>query len=191
MMLRISSRPQAWNLGAVFALSPDPTGFIVSNHNRSQAKFGNGQVFSCQQCGQCCYGAGGIVLSPNDAARLAAHLGLQVAPFLEKYAEKVGGKQRLRIGDDGYCVFFGQGCRVHEAKPDVCRAWPFFKGNLEDADSLEMAKDYCPGIHPDASFKAFAAEGKAFLQREGLLRSDTEVEARALCLAPDKDSDLE
>lgn len=156
----------------------------MTSNNR---KFGNGVVFSCQQCGQCCYGAGGIVLSQKDSLRLAEHLGLDVEQLLTQYAEEAGGKQRLQVGPDGYCVFFASGCSVHEAKPDVCRAWPFFRGNLQDPDSLEMAKEYCPGIAPDVSFQAFAAEGRAFLKSENLLHDDTEHDARALCLDDDPD----
>lgn len=148
----------------------------------SQHHFGNGPVFSCQQCGQCCYGAGGIVLSDHDSQRLARFLNLDVQSFLDRFAEYVAEKYRLQVGADNYCVFFQNGCSVHEAKPDVCRAWPFFRGNLQDSQSLEMAKDYCPGIRKDADFAAFAAEGRAFLQREGLVRHDMRADARALCL---------
>lgn len=157
----------------------------MSSKQPTQENFGNGEVFTCQQCGQCCYGAGGIVLAPSDVDRLAGHLGLDPEEFIRKYAEQVGGKMRLQVGEDSYCVFFRQGCRVHEAKPDVCRAWPFFRGNIEDPDSLEMAKEYCPGIHPDASFEAFAAAGRAFLQREGLVRTNAGTDAHALCLSGD------
>lgn len=148
----------------------------------NQQHFGNGPVFSCQQCGQCCYGAGGIVLADHDARRLSRFLNLELDDFLDRFAEFVADKYRLQVGDDNYCVFFKNGCQVHEAKPDVCRAWPFFRGNLQDPDSLEMAKEYCPGIRKDADFAEFAAEGRAFLQREGLVRHDTRADARALCL---------
>lgn len=157
-------------------------GEFVSSRKNSNAHFGDSPVFTCQRCGQCCQGAGGIVLAPSDARRLAEHLGIGVAELLERYAEQQGGKQRLRVGADGLCVFFQNGCKVHVAKPDVCRAWPFFKGNLEDPYSLEMAKEYCPGIHSEVTFEAFATFGREFLRREGLLRSDTDTEARALCL---------
>ncbi len=156
----------------------------------SQQHFGNGQVFSCQQCGQCCFGAGGIVLSEHDSQRLASFLNLDLQRFLDRFAEFVAGKFRLQVGADNYCVFFQNGCSVHEAKPDVCRAWPFFRGNLQDPDSLEMAKEYCPGIHKDADFAAFAAEGKSFLRREGLVRHDTQADARALCLDDDAEDDI-
>lgn len=151
----------------------------------SQTAFGNGSAFSCKMCGQCCHGSGGIVLAPKDIARLAAHLELEPAAFLQRHAENKAGKQRLKVREDGYCVFFHEGCAVHPAKPDICRAWPYFRGNLEDAYSLAMAKEYCPGIAPGVSFNAFSAEGRAFLKREGLLQ-DTDEGANALRLPQDR-----
>ena len=151
--------------------------------------FGNGSAFACKMCGQCCQGSGGIVLAAKDIARLADHLGLEPAAFLQRHAENKSGKNRLKVREDGYCVFFTEGCTVHPAKPDICRAWPFFRGNLEDAYSLAMAKEYCPGIAPDVSFDAFSAEGRTFLKREGLLQ-DTDEGANALRL-PQEHSETE
>ena len=37
----------------------------------------NGEsVFNCRMCGHCCEGRGGIVVSPTDMVRLAAHMQL-------------------------------------------------------------------------------------------------------------------
>ena len=76
----------------------------------------------------------------------------------------------------------GKGCIVHEGKPSICKAWPFFRGNIEDAESLALAKDFCPGINPDISHEDFAREGMAYLEQERLLASDTRTEANALIL---------
>lgn len=105
-------------------------------------------VFDCTRCGICCQGVGGIVLSEKDLARLAEHLAMPCDAFLQEWTEHRGRLPSLRAGADGYCVFFtaGLGCSVHPARPDVCRAWPFFRGNLEDAASFQMAREDCPGI---------------------------------------------
>lgn len=139
-------------------------------------------VFHCTMCGQCCEGRGGIIVGPADLARLAAFLHLAEATVAERYAELSNGKLKLRVGSDGRCVFFraGQGCSVHEGKPAICRAWPFFRGNIEDPMSLRLAKDFCPGIARDVSHADFAAEGRAWLAAEGLLASDPTREANAL-----------
>lgn len=131
-------------------------------------------VFVCRQCGQCCLGKGGIVVGKADRERLSARFGMSEANFLELYAEFRNGKQSLRTGPDGNCIFFhcAEGCTVHEDKPNVCRAWPFFRGNMVDEESLAMAKDFCLGIRPEATHAAFVAEGRRYLEAQGLVGSD-------------------
>ncbi len=163
------------------------------------------QVFSCRRCGHCCMGRGGIVLGPTDRARLARHLGLDEASMLEQCAVLHNGKYTLRskelceqevaampeaareLDPDAVyraCLFFspGQGCLIHEARPDVCRAWPFFRGNIVDAVSLEMARADCPGISRNADHSEFARQGLAYLRAHGLNHSDSPANAlRVLC----------
>ncbi|MBD5557896.1 MAG: YkgJ family cysteine cluster protein [Desulfovibrio sp.] len=141
-------------------------------------------LFHCQMCGHCCEGRGGIVVSPTDLKRLAAFLGLAPETVVERYGEISGGKLKVRNGEDGRCIFFreGAGCSVHEGKPSICRAWPFFRGNIEDPVSLELAKEFCPGIAPDAAHEEFAAAGRAYLAEQGLVASDPACEANALVL---------
>lgn len=137
-------------------------------------------AFECQMCGHCCLGEGGIVMTAKDQERLAAHLGLTVEELLERHAQRQDGKVSLKSREDGYCVFFDQGCSVHVAKPDVCRAWPFFKGNLVDELSWGMAQDYCPGINKEAGHAEFVRQGREYLGREGLTRGDGRDEPEAL-----------
>ena len=127
-------------------------------------------VFACQLCGQCCHGKGGIVLRGSDQARLAAFLALPLDEFLQKYTRGQGAKVYLSEGADECCVFFTPHtlCTVHEARPDICRAWPFFRGNLVDPVSLSMAKEYCPGISKSVPFARFAERGAKVLAQEGL-----------------------
>lgn len=131
-------------------------------------------------CGHCCHGEGGIILSPKDQARLAEHLGMSVEDMLEKYATTTNGKLNLITGEDGYCVFYKEGCSIHPGRPDICRAWPFFRGNLVDAMSWEMIQEYCPGVNPEAGHQEFVRQGKAYLRQEKLLRYDADIDANAL-----------
>lgn len=139
-------------------------------------------VFDCRMCGCCCEGKGGIVVSPTDMPRLCAFLSLDEATFLQRYGVMHNGKPKVRTGEDGNCIFFarGRGCTVHEAKPDICRAWPFFRGNMVDPASLRMAKEFCPGIRPDVGYAAFVAEGGRYLNEQGLVAHDPSCEAHAL-----------
>lgn len=127
--------------------------------------------FTCQRCGHCCQGEGGIIMTARDRERLARHLGLDVAAMLADCAESVGGKVRLRAGADGYCIFFkhGEGCGVHQGRPDICRAWPYFRGNLVDASSWEMIQSDCPGVNIKAGHALFVSEGVDYLYAHGLV----------------------
>lgn len=139
-------------------------------------------VFQCRMCGICCAGQGGIVLGPRDMQRICAHLGVTEPVFMERYGYTSNGKAMIRTGVDGYCVFFvaGRGCIVHDGKPDVCRAWPYFRGNLTDAHSFAMAKDYCAGLRRDATHEEFVREGEAYLREHNLFASDASREGTAL-----------
>ncbi len=142
-------------------------------------------AFDCRMCGHCCEGKGGIVVSPSDLQRLCDFLRMPADAVIAAYGEQAGDKLKIRCGEDGYCIFFrqGKGCIVHEGKPSICKAWPFFRGNIEDPESLALAKDFCPGINPDISHEDFAREGMAYLEKERLLASDTRTEANALILS--------
>lgn len=139
-------------------------------------------VFDCRMCGICCEGKGGIVVSPTDLPRICTFLNLQAPEFIAQYGEYHNAKLKIRTGADGFCVFFvqGKGCSVHPAKPDICRAWPFFKGNMVDADSFNMAKEFCAGIRAGADHAAFVAEGRAYLREQGLKAENPHTEANAL-----------
>lgn len=147
-------------------------------------------AFTCQRCGHCCQGEGGIVLTPKDRARLAAHLGLAEADMLERYAERAGIKLRLRCGDDGFCVFFvrGSGCGVHSGRPDICRAWPYFRGNLVDEASWEMIQSDCPGVSRAAGHACFVREGLAYLRGNGLIHAPGPESPHALVIGTELDS---
>lgn len=137
-------------------------------------------AFECRMCGHCCRGEGGIIMSEKDRTRLADHLGISVDELIAAYSEQRNGKVCLRTGDDGYCIFFKDGCGVHPGRPDICRAWPFFRGNLIDAISWEMIQEYCPGVNPEAGHDEFVRQGKHYLREENLLRYDSGIDPNAL-----------
>lgn len=122
--------------------------------------------------------------SAAEQERLAAYLGLELDVFQTRYTQAQGAKRVLRTGDDGFCIFFHseKACTVHPAKPDVCRAWPFFRGNLEDPVSWELAQDYCPGICAASGHAEFARQGVAYLVEHNLVKSGQSDEATALCI---------
>jgi len=138
------------------------------------------KAFECQMCGHCCQGEGGIIMTAKDRKRLAGHLEISEQELIEKHSETVNGKIRLQSREDGYCVFYNEGCGVHPGRPDICRAWPFFRGNLIDETSWEMIQEYCPGVNPEAGHALFVEEGKEYIRAEGLRQHDPDLAPNAL-----------
>lgn len=132
------------------------------------------QAFVCQQCGQCCSGEGGIVISNQDLKRLAQGLGLNEQECATQFLTQSGRQRVLKTSGKGQCIFFDQdqGCLVHSYKPDICRAWPFFRGNLIDKQSWLLAQEYCPGINPHLDHKQFVNQGLDYIHEHGLIKKD-------------------
>lgn len=132
-------------------------------------------VFTCRRCGQCCQGKGGIVLTGRDIERLCRYLDLDRETLLSRYAEDGGDMPRLQSSRNGFCVFYTDGCGVYAVRPDVCRAWPFFRANLLDPISFAMAKEACPGINPTVPHEEFVRQGMASLASRGLIHTGHDV----------------
>ena len=123
-------------------------------YNKMEVK----EVFDCKLCGVCCQGEGGIYLESEKADAPARILGLTTKEFKEIYTEPKYGLLSLKTDGDGYCLLHDRQthtCRIHEAKPRMCRDWPFFYGMLSVRQAFEDAKDACPGIRPEASWEDF------------------------------------
>lgn len=140
------------------------------------------RAFNCTMCGQCCQGKGGIVATLEEQISMAAFLGLELDNFQAKYMRKSGEKSFVRTGSDELCLFFeeGKGCWVHPVKPSLCRAWPFFRGNLMDESSFEMARQYCAGINKHVSFAEFVRQGIDYLEQHKLSGEHNSSPANAL-----------
>ena len=143
------------------------------------------EAFVCQMCGQCCVGQGGIVVTIRDQGRLSQLLGMSLESFREEYTEDHGDVRVLKSADQNQaCIFFSRdtGCSVHSHKPALCRAWPFFRGNLIDESSFHMAKDGCPGINTHVDHDEFVRQGLAYLREQGLIHEDLPDAPRALVI---------
>ena len=114
--------------------------------------------FECQRCNVCCQGRGGIFLEAAEIAAAAALVQLSPAEFIARHCRPREGRYEVLVGADGSCGLLGpQGCRIHQAKPAICRRWPFFPGILANPSAFEDARQACPGIDPDISHADFVA----------------------------------
>jgi Fe-S-cluster containining protein len=117
-------------------------------------------VFSCQQCGECCRGERGILVTPAEHAAMAAHLGLALEDFAARYLLETAMGPQL-ASRRGSCILQAGGlCLVHPVKPRICREWPYLAALLQHADEFEAAKEACPGLAPDAGHEEFIREAR-------------------------------
>lgn len=119
-------------------------------------------AFDCLRCSQCCTGEGAAWLTEDELPAAAAILGLTPDGFVQTYCRQRGEKYEIICDNDGVCAVLGpQGCRIHQAKPRICRAWPFLDAMLKNVSAFEEAKLVCPGLRPDASHDEFLAQYRA------------------------------
>jgi len=118
---------------------------------------GPGLRFACTMCGNCCTGPEGYVLyTAEEAAAIAAGLGISVAEFERDYTKEtmLGRSLREKLSDRGLdCVFLDREsipgkavCGIYEARPSQCRTWPFWKSLVQSQRAWETAKRTCPGL---------------------------------------------
>jgi hypothetical protein len=160
--------------------------------------------FACSRCGHCCSsGSGHVWLAAGEVERLAAALGATPAAFAERHVRAVAdprtGEPRLslREGPDGRCALLtGRNtCTVYAARPEHCRAFPYWPSVLGGGAGFEAARATCPGIAVEVPA---ALRERAFVALEALHRA-LEAEpgppagrsaARDCCLAGRMSEDL-
>jgi len=128
-------------------------------------------AFKCQRCGVCCNNKR-IEPDKEEKTRLAAFLGIPAERFAAEYLEPNTGELALRPNGD--CLFLNpDGCRVHPARPLVCRLFPL--GLIRNDQGIESF-GIMP-LHPDC-LGLFGTDGtvgddlrsqgaEAFLERKG------------------------
>jgi Fe-S-cluster containining protein len=122
----------------------------MTSDARREETLGPSDIFQCRQCGECCRGFGGTLVSDADVAAIAEYLGISRKVFVETSCARSGSGRVLVQGEDGFCTFAENAlCRIHPVKPRMCRAWPFIEGVLRDPGNWRIMAGACPGIRAD------------------------------------------
>jgi Fe-S-cluster containining protein len=117
---------------------------------RPEEEFGPSDIFQCRQCGECCRGFGGTIVSDADVAAIAEYLGISQNTFSKTCCTRSGSGRVLIQGEDGFCIFAEHAlCKIHPVKPRMCRAWPFIESVLKDPGNWRIMAGVCPGIRAD------------------------------------------
>lgn len=111
-------------------------------------------IFSCTRCGSCCHGETTVSLDDDDQRRMIAALGGDERKVREKFLVQRGSVVQMQTVD-GHCIFYKEGCSVHEGRPWRCRQWPLHPSILAEEANFITISDSCPGIRKDISYEDF------------------------------------
>ncbi|MFB3889318.1 MAG: YkgJ family cysteine cluster protein [Candidatus Bathyarchaeia archaeon] len=127
--------------------------------------------FACNDCGICCGDTPTktrrILLLRSDAERIAAQTGKQIADFTQTLDGKSPYVYELRKNSaNGKCLFHQNNrCGIYEARPLVCRFYPFELSAAEDGTPVFTVTLECPAVSVADSTKGGEILGKAYFKR--------------------------
>lgn len=128
------------------------------------------ELFSCKRCGYCCQGETTVSLSKDDQEIMLDSLGISREEAFKKYWVQKSSEVQMRTVE-GHCIFYDEGCVVHEGRPWRCREWPLVPAILLGEENLVTIRTSCPGLTANASYSAVceAVKRTAELKEKGLL----------------------
>ena len=92
-------------------------------------------IFSCTRCGYCCRGETTVSLDGADQVRMITSLDMRERDVREQYWRISGNSVQMKIVD-GYCIFYDDGCSVHNGRPWRCAQWPLHPSILDDENNF-------------------------------------------------------
>ena len=83
--------------------------------------------FSCQRCNECCRRPGFVYLKDGEAERMARHLTMPLYDFTDQYCDVIDRRRLVlkKLTDETCVMLENNGCKVHPAKPEQCREFPY------------------------------------------------------------------
>ena len=110
--------------------------------------FDQGIRFTCQNCGDCCCGAPGIIrVTLEDIMRIASYLNQSPQDILNNSVSPYKEVYTIRERQDGCCLYYESGCRIYPVRPIQCRTYPFWFNNLRSEKNWNRVCRACPGIN--------------------------------------------
>lgn len=109
--------------------------------------------FSCSKCGLCCGDTEAkvrhVLLLKSDAERIAAEAKREIVTFASEISEKVPYVYEMHKDPSGKCVFLQENCcTIYEARPLICRFYPFELSGDEKGNYSFRVTDECSGVCP-------------------------------------------
>ena len=124
------------------------------------------KIFKCTLCGFCCQGETTVSLDIDDQKRMAESLNLQPRDLEVRFLKITNNIVQMKT-EAGHCVFYKDGCAVHQGRPWRCAQWPLVPALLDDEDNFHIISDSCPGINNNISYLEFCDILKEYLRTHG------------------------
>lgn len=67
---------------------------------------------------------------------------------------------------DGHCIFYDDGCTVHNGRPWRCGEWPLHPSILDDINNFLTIRESCPGINDDLDYETFCMILRRILEEQ-------------------------
>lgn len=111
-------------------------------------------IFTCTRCGFCCHGETTVSLDEDDRKRMVRALN-RPEEEVRRLFWRISGKVVQMQTVDGHCIFYDDGCSVHEGRPRRCGQWPLHPSILIDEANFQTIAESCPGINRKLSYREF------------------------------------
>jgi len=110
------------------------------------------EIFQCTMCGYCCQGETTVSLNEEDRTQITQALDIELDELTCRYLRETNNIYQMKT-ENGYCIFYDNGCSLHPHSPWQCRQWPFHPAILKDENNFKTIQSSCPGIKKTATYK--------------------------------------
>lgn len=127
------------------------------------------KIFNCTRCGYCCHGETTVSLDSDDQERMCGALNMKREEVAARYWRITGNVVQMKV-ENGHCIFYEEGCRVHNGRPWRCAEWPLHPSILEDVSNFSAISESCPGINRAMAYEEFCRILKRILAENSRVR---------------------
>jgi uncharacterized protein len=105
-------------------------------------------------------------MNEEDRQRMVVALNLPVEHVSHMFWRTTGNTVQMKTVD-GHCIFYDQGCKVHEGRPWRCAQWPLHPSILTDENNYLTIAESCPGINKNLTYLQFCEILQIHLKNSG------------------------
>lgn len=127
------------------------------------------EIFQCTRCGFCCHGESTVSLDDNDQENMCKALGMPREKVADTYWRITGNVVQMRVVE-GHCIFYSDGCTVHQGRPWRCAEWPLHPSILDDENNFLTISESCPGIKKEIGYQKFCRILREILKQQNRAR---------------------